>query len=92
MVRVQNLIGQLLSWINTTRNGPKAFWGTTGLICLPVMFLSDDSDGEIIRKILLFVFSPVITLALFSSLSAILILWTEVVLPIAKYIQRRFSS
>lgn len=90
--KVKKLVTNLISWLNIKGNGPKAFWGTTGLIFLLLLFLPNDPDGEITQKILLLLSSPIITLALFSLLWAIWILWTEVIFPIAKYIQRRFSS
>jgi hypothetical protein len=82
---------RVISWINTSGNGHKAFWGATGLVCLPILFLPNNSDEQITQKILLFLSSPMITMLAFSAVWAIWILWTEVLFPIAKYIKKKIN-
>lgn len=89
---VKNLVTNLISWLNIKGNGLKTFWGTTGLICLLLLFLPDDYDGEITRKILLFLSSPFITLMLIYSIWAIWILWTGVIFPITKLINKKIKG
>ena len=82
---------RVISWINASGNGHKAFWGATGLVCLPILFLPNNSDEQITQKILLFLSSPMITMLAFSAVWAIWILWTEVLFPIAKYIKKKIN-
>jgi hypothetical protein len=84
-------VQRIISWINTSGNGHKAFWGATGLVCLPILFLPNNSDEQITQKILLFLSSPMITMLAFSAVWAIWILWTEVLFPIAKYIKKKIN-
>jgi hypothetical protein len=80
---------RIISWVNASGNGHKAFWGATGLVCLTILFLPDNSDEQITQKIFLFLSAPVITILVFSAIWAIWTLWTEVLFPIAKYIKNK---
>jgi hypothetical protein len=82
---------RILSWVDTSGNGHKAFWGATGLVCLPILFLPNNSDEQITQKILLILSSPMITIFAIGVIEVIGIFWTEALFPIAKYIKKKIN-
>jgi len=85
---VKKLLANLISWVNITGNGSKAFWGSTALIFLALLLRPAVSNEEIFQKILLLLSSPLITLFVFGSVWGIWIFWTEIVSPLVLFLKK----